>query len=162
MPIALNEKIPAFSVETIDFKGEIKTFTPESVAGKILVLYFYPRDLTSGCTKEAQDFSAKFADFQKANAFVLGVSRDTIARHKKFIEKENIPFPLAADPSEEVCNLFKVIQPKKMYGKEVRGIVRSTFLFDANGTLRHQWLKVKVPGHVDEVLKAVLELKNPR
>ncbi len=158
MPIILNEKIPYFSIETVDFKGNIETFTPELALNKIFVLYFYPRDLTSGCTKEAQDFAAKFADFQKANAFVLGISRDTIARHKKFIEKENLPFPLAADPNEEVCNLFGVIQPKKMYGKDVRGIVRSTFLFDENGVLRQQWLKVKIPNHVDEVLQAVLEL----
>ena len=153
------KKIPAFSLETIDFSGKIESFTPESAAGKTPVLYFYPRDLTSGCTKEAQDFSAKYAEFQKVGAVVLGVSSDTIARHKKFIEKENIPFALGADPDEIVCNLFGVIQPKIMYGKSVRGIVRSTFLFDGNGILVREWLKVKVPGHVDEVLNAVLELK---
>lgn len=125
--------------------------------GKPLVLYFYPKDDTAGCTKEAQDFSALAADFQTAGTAVLGVSKDTVAKHAKFTAKYGLTVPLASDEAE-VIEAFGAWMPKVLYGREYMGIDRSTWLFDASGKLAKIWRKVKVPGHAEQVLAAVKEL----
>ncbi|WP_010183831.1 peroxiredoxin [Sphingomonas sp. PAMC 26605] len=124
-------------------------------AGRILVLYFYPKDDTSGCTREAQDFSAQQAAFAALGADVLGVSRDTPAKHQKFIAKYDLSVPLASDEDAVVLDAFGVWVEKQLYGKSYMGIERATFLFDANGVLMRAWRKVRVPGHVAEVLEVV-------
>ena len=126
----------------------------KDAAGKKLVIYFYPKDMTSGCTRESQDFRDLSAEFRKAGTAIVGVSRDSVASHEKFTTKEKLPFPLLSDPNEELCKLFDVIKEKSLYGKKYMGIERSTFLLDAKGVLRHEWRKVKVPGHAEEVLEA--------
>lgn len=126
--------------------------------GKHVVLYFYPRDATPGCTIEGRDFRDAIGKFRAAKAVVLGVSRDSVASHEKFRDKECFPFDLLSDEDEKLCAQFDVIRDKNMYGKKVRGIERSTFLIDADGVLRREWRKVKVEGHVAEVLEAVKEL----
>lgn len=123
--------------------------------GKPLVLYFYPRDDTSGCTLEAQDFSGLLPQFRALGAEVLGVSRDTPAKHRKFIDKYDLAVPLASDDADLAVQAFGVWVEKTMYGKTSMGIERATFLFDAAGTLVRQWRKVRVPGHAAEVLEAV-------
>lgn len=124
-------------------------------AGRIFLLYFYPKDDTSGCTREAQDFSAHRADFDSLGADVLGVSRDTPAKHQKFIAKYDLAVPLASDEDAVVLAAFGVWVEKQMYGKTYMGIERATFLFDATGVLVRSWRKVRVSGHVAEVLDAV-------
>lgn len=126
--------------------------------GSHVVLYFYPRDNTPGCTLEGQGFRDQHAKFKRLNTVILGISRDGLTAHEKFKEKQNFPFDLLSDTDERVCRLFDVIKEKNMYGKKVMGIERSTFLIDAAGVLRTEWRKVKVPGHVDEVLAAVKAL----
>lgn len=142
-------------------------FEAESTAGLVrlsdtrghkLVLYFYPKDNTPGCTTETEDFRNNHRAFQQAGCFVAGVSRDSLKSHERFSEKLNLPFPLIADPDEEVCRLFDVMRQKQMYGKTVRGIERSTFLIDQQGKIVKTWRGVKVPGHVQEVLAAVKAL----
>ena len=130
----------------------------KDLRGKNVVLYFYPKDATPGCTTEGRDFSALHAKFRRQNAVILGVSRDTVASHEKFKEKQGFPFELISDPDEKLCNKFDVIKEKNMYGRKVLGIERSTFLIDAEGKLRREWRKVKVKGHAEEVLGAVKEL----
>ena len=123
--------------------------------GQPLVLYFYPRDNTPGCTQQGEDFRDHYADFKRLGCAVLGASRDTLASHEKFAAKFDFPFALIADPDESLCERFEVMKDKNMYGKQVRGIERSTFLYDASGKLVNSWRKVKVPGHVEMVLEAV-------
>ncbi len=130
----------------------------EEFAGKPLVLYFYPRDNTPGCTKQGQGFRDLYDQFQEHGCQIVGVSRDKLATHQKFADKHEFPFPLIADPDETLCRQFDVIKEKNMYGKKVMGIERSTFLFDADGKLVREWRKVRVPGHVEEVLEAVRQL----
>ena len=130
----------------------------DSLKGSNVVLYFYPRDATPGCTTESQNFRDAIKAFQSANTAILGVSQDTIASHEKFKLKQSMPFELLSDEEGSVCRAYDVIKMKKMYGKEFEGVVRSTFLIDAKGVLRQSWLKVKVPGHVDEVLAAAQAL----
>lgn len=142
-------KLPATGDQTIDLK---------SLRGSKVVLYFYPRDNTPGCTTESNDFAANHAKFKRAGAVVLGISRDTIASHEKFKAKFNFPFDLLSDEDEKACAIFDVIKEKNMYGKKVMGIERSTFLIDEQGKLRQEWRKVKVKGHVEEVLQAVKDL----
>ncbi len=149
----------SFSIQTVDLKGNIQTFSFPNSSGNFLILYFYPRDLTSGCTQEARDFAAKYPDFQNANTQILGVSRDSLKRHQKFIETENLPFPLGADEEENLCQLFGVMKNKTLYGKPVRGIERSTFLFSPSGVLLKEWRKVKVPGHAEEVWQTLLNVQ---
>jgi peroxiredoxin Q/BCP len=136
----------------------------ESTAGAIalrdlrnqfVVVYFYPKDSTPGCTKEAQDFRDRAAAFKKANAVVLGVSRDSLASHEKFIAKQSLAFTLVSDPDEIWCKAFDVIHEKTLYGRKFIGVVRSTFLIGPDGRLLHEWRNVKVPGHADVVLEAV-------
>jgi len=134
------------------------TWSLKEASGKKLVIYFYPRDLTSGCTREAQDFRDLHAAFRKAGVQVVGVSRDPVASHDKFAARESLPFPLLADLDEKVCKLFDVIKQKSMYGRKYRGVERSTFLLDGSGRLRQEWRKVKVPGHAEEVLEAAQRL----
>jgi len=153
MTVALNKKVPNFSAAATG--GE---FNLAALAGKTLVLYFYPKDNTPGCTTEAQQFSALNNDFANANAIIVGVSRDSLKSHDNFIAKQQIPYSLISDPDETVCELFGVMKLKNMYGKQVRGIERSTFVVDAQGKLVQEWRGVKVPGHADEVLAFVQSL----
>jgi thioredoxin-dependent peroxiredoxin len=136
----------------------------ESTAGPIalrdlrnqfVVVYFYPKDNTPGCIKEAQDFRDRAAAFKKANAVVLGVSRDSLASHEKFIAKQSLAFALVSDPDEIWCKAFDVIHEKTLYGRKFIGVVRSTFLIGPDGRLLREWRNVKVPGHADVVLEAV-------
>jgi peroxiredoxin Q/BCP len=133
-------------------------FSPADTAGKTLVLYFYPKDMTSGCSVEARDFRDLHDKFRRAGALVVGVSRDSIKSHDKFRDKESLPFQLLSDADEKLCRLFDVIREKSLYGRKFLGIERSTFLIDGNGVLRREWRKVKVAGHAQEVLDAVREL----
>jgi len=126
-------------------------------AGRWLVLYFYPKDMTPGCTTQSRDFSAQLTDFKRLNAEIVGVSRDSVSSHEKFRIKEGLTFTLLSDVEEALCSAFEVIKMKNMYGKQVRGIERSTFLIDPDSVLRREWRKVKVPGHVDEVLETLRE-----
>ena len=130
----------------------------KDAAGKKLVIYFYPKDMTAGCTRESQDFRDLTAAFRKADTQIVGISRDSVTSHQKFTEKEKLPFPLLSDSDEKVCKLFDVIQEKSLYGRKYLGIERSTFLLDSKGVLRHEWRKVKVPGHAEEVLEAAKSL----
>ena len=147
------EKAPQFSLETSE---GIKTLS--DYAGGALVLYFYPKDMTSGCTKQAQGFRDLKAAFAAAGAQILGVSKDSLKRHDKFVEKEELNFLLGSDENGHVCEDYGVWKEKSMYGKTYMGIERSTFLIDAQGNLAREWRKVKVPGHVEEVLEAVKSL----
>ena len=153
MTVELNKKVPNFSAPATG--GDFKL---SALAGKTLVLYFYPKDSTPGCTTEAQQFSALNDDFAKANAVIVGVSRDSIKSHDNFIAKQNIPYSLISDADETICELFGVMKLKNMYGKQVRGIERSTFVIDAKGKLVQEWRGVKVPGHAAEVLAFVQSL----
>ena len=153
MPIAVDQPVPDFSAPATG--GDI---TLSGLRGKKLVLYFYPKDNTPGCTTEGLQFRDLYPKFQEAGAEIIGVSRDSLRSHENFKAKLELPFPLISDADEALCALFGVIKMKKMYGKEVRGIERSTFLIDAEGVLRREWRGVKVPGHVDETLEAVQAL----
>jgi peroxiredoxin Q/BCP len=154
--IALGKKVPDFRLPATGGR-EIRL---ADLKGSNVVLYFYPKDSTPGCTLEGQGFRDQHARFRRQDTVVLGVSRDSLAAHEKFKEKQNFPFELLSDADETVCRLFDVIKEKNMYGRKVMGIERSTFLIDAAGVLRAEWRKVKVPGHVDEVLAAVKNLGN--
>ncbi|MCD8514227.1 MAG: peroxiredoxin [Nitrincola sp.] len=126
--------------------------------GRNLVIYFYPKDSTPGCTTEGQDFRDLYSEFQAAETEIFGVSRDSLRSHENFRTKQSFPFQLISDPEEELCKLFDVIKLKKLYGKEYMGIDRSTFLIDKEGILRHEWRQVKVKGHAAEVLDTVKQL----
>lgn len=134
------------------------TVTLSELKGSNVVIYFYPKDSTPGCTTEGQDFRDLYKEFQDANTIIFGVSRDSMRAHENFKAKQSFPFELISDPDETLCKLFDVIKLKKLYGKEHMGIERSTFLIDAEGVLRKEWRKVKVKGHVAEVLEAVQSL----
>jgi peroxiredoxin Q/BCP len=144
-----NFSLPATGEQTISLK---------SLKGQNVVLYFYPKDSTPGCTREGQDFRDNLAKFKRQDTVILGVSRDSIRSHENFKEKQKFKFDLLSDADEKLCKQFDVIKMKNMYGKKVRGIERSTFLIDKAGKLRQEWRKVKVDGHVDEVLTAVKAL----
>ena len=140
-----------------DFKAEAtgdKTISLKELRGSNVVIYFYPKDATPGCTQEGQDFRDLHKSFTKANTVILGVSKDSIASHEKFKEKQGFPFDLLSDSEEKLCKKFDVIKEKNMYGKKYMGIERSTFLIDADGKLREEWRKVKVKGHAEAVLEA--------
>ena len=148
--VELNKKVPAFRCSvTPDTKLRLS-----ELQGKKVVLYFYPKDNTPGCTTEGQDFRDRYNKFKRAGAVVFGISRDSLASHQKFKQKHKFPFELISDESEELCSLFDVIKMINMYGKKVRGIERSTFLLDEKGKLKKEWRKIRVKGHVDEVLEA--------
>ncbi len=153
---------PAIGHEAPDFSAPATlepAFTLTSHRGRWLVLYFYPKDDTPGCTTESAAFRDAHADLSAAGCDVAGVSRDTLASHRRFREKLGLPFDLISDTDETVCGLYGVMRLKNMYGKQVRGIERSTFLIDADGVLRHEWRGVKVPGHVDEVLATLRQIQ---
>jgi peroxiredoxin Q/BCP len=133
-------------------------WSSKTAAGRKLVIYFYPKDMTSGCTRESQDFRDLYSAFRKAGVDVVGVSRDSVKSHDKFTEKEKLPFPLLSDEDEKLCKQFDVIHEKSLYGRKYLGIERSTFLLDGTGILRREWRKVKVPGHAEEVLEAAKSL----
>ncbi len=152
--VSIDKKVPAFELPAT---GE-QTLKLADFKGKKLVIYFYPKDSTPGCTTEGQDFRDDYNKFKRANTVVLGVSRDSIKSHENFKAKQEFPFDLLSDKEETLCTLFDVIKEKNMYGKKVMGIERSTFLLDEKGVLRQEWRKVKVAGHVDEVLAAVKAL----
>ena len=123
--------------------------------GQYVVLYFYPKDATPGCTTEGQDFRDAYPQFQALNTQIFGISRDSLKSHENFKTKQNFPFELISDPEEQLCQLFDVIKMKSMYGKQVRGIERSTFIIDPQGKLAHEWRKVSVKGHVEEVINSI-------
>jgi peroxiredoxin Q/BCP len=135
-----------------------KTVKLSDLKGQQVVIYFYPKDSTPGCTTEGQGFRDQYAEFQAANTQVFGISRDGIKSHENFKAKQSFPFELISDKDEAVCQLFDVIKLKKLYGKEYMGVDRSTFLIDKDGILRQEWRGVKVPGHVDAVLAAAQAL----
>ncbi|MGA9851724.1 MAG: peroxiredoxin [Gammaproteobacteria bacterium] len=142
-------ELPATGGKTVKFSG---------FKGHNLVLYFYPKDNTTGCSLEAQDFRDHQGKFKKLNTVITGVSRDSLKSHENFREKFDLKFDLLSDEQEKLCKLFDVMKEKNMYGRKVYGIERSTFLIDAGGVLRREWRKVSVKGHVDEVLDAVKTL----
>jgi peroxiredoxin Q/BCP len=153
MTVEIGSVVPDFSAAST--AGE---FRLSDARGSALLIYFYPKDNTSGCTAESQDFAAAYRKFAQHRTRIIGVSRDSIKSHLGFKQKLNLPFELVSDPDEHLCDLFEVIKNKTMYGRPVRGIERSTFLLDAAGVLRHQWRGVKVPGHVEQTLDAVRSL----
>jgi len=136
-----------------------KTMQLKELRGQNVVIYFYPKDNTSGCTLEGQDFRDLHTRFKRQNTVILGVSRDSLASHEKFRDKQKFPFDLISDPDEKLCKHFDVIHEKTLYGRKSMGVVRSTFLIGANGKLCSEWRKVKVKGHAAEVLDAVKTLK---
>ena len=154
--VSIGKKVPQFSVPAT---GD-KTIKLSDLKGKNIVIYFYPKDSTPGCTLEGQDFRDNIRKFSSRNTVILGVSRDKLASHEKFKTAQKFPFDLLSDEDEKLCYLFGVIKEKNMYGRKVIGIERSTFLIDETGKLRNEWRGVKVKGHVDEVLEAVKALKN--
>jgi len=153
-PTVVNKTIPPFSAA---MTGN-QTFNLSDYKGKNIILYFYPKDNTPGCTAESMEFRDKYAQFQQANTEIFGLSRDSIRSHEGFKEKLGMPFQLISDPDEAICTLFNVIKMKNMYGKQVRGIERSTFVIDATGKVVKEWRGVKVSGHVDAVLEVVKDL----
>ncbi len=148
MPVAVGRKVPDFKVPATG--GEIRL---SALKGRKVVLYFYPKDNTPGCTTQGGDFRDRHDAFSQAGAVVLGVSRDSLKSHEGFKGKHEFPFELISDADEALCTQFDVIRLKNMYGKQVRGIERSTFVIGADGKLLREWRGVRVPGHVDEVLE---------
>jgi thioredoxin-dependent peroxiredoxin len=151
--IEIGKKAPLFSLEGTHGKWSL-----EDAQGSAVVLYFYPRDNTSGCTQEGLDFSALQPQFKKAKSLIFGISPDSVASHEKFKQKMSFVFELLSDPDQRVCKLYGVIQEKSMYGRKYMGVERSTFLIDAAGVLRHAWRKVKVKDHAEAVLAAAKSL----
>jgi thioredoxin-dependent peroxiredoxin len=151
--IQVGKKAPQFTLE-----GTAGSWSLSDAAGSAVVIYFYPRDNTPGCTQQGADFAAAYSQFKKAKAAICGISADVIESHEKFKRKMAFPFELLSDPDKKVCKLYDVIQEKSMYGKKFLGIERSTFLIDGKGLLRQVWRKVKVNGHAAQVLAAVKAL----
>ena len=154
--ISIGDNAPQFTLST-NVGGQ---FSLADAAGKYLVLYFYPKDDTPGCTKEAIGFSEERAAFEAQNAMVVGVSRDTVKKHNKFISKYDLRIPLISDEDGSLCEAFGTWVEKSMYGKTYMGIERTTFLISPDGTVRHIWRKVKVAGHVEEVLRQLQALNS--
>lgn len=148
MAVALDQPVADFEAQATSGKA----VSLSGLKGRQLVIYFYPKDSTPGCTTEGQGFRDQYAAFQAANTEVFGVSRDGLKSHENFKAKQGFPFELISDKDEALCQLFDVIKLKKLYGKEYMGVDRSTFLIDSEGVLRKEWRGVKVPGHVDAVL----------
>ncbi len=151
--VTIGKKAPQFTLD-----GTGGTWASADALGAPLVLYFYPRDNTPGCTKEGQDFAAAHPAFRKCKATILGISPDSVESHHKFRKKMGFPFDLLSDPSRRVCTLYDVIKEKSLYGKKFLGVERSTFLIDDKGVLRAEWRKVRVDGHAESVLAAVKAL----
>ncbi len=152
--VAIGKKVKNFKLPAT---GD-KNISLADLKGKNVVIYFYPKDSTPGCTREGQDFRDNIRKFRARNTVILGVSRDSLKSHENFKEKQSFNFDLLSDADEKLCTQFDVIKEKNMYGKKVMGIERSTFLLDEKGVLRNEWRKVKVDGHVEEVLEAVKSL----
>lgn len=152
----LNEGDPVPDVKLSGLEGQ--SVSPADFKGQKLVIYFYPKDDTSGCTREAQDFTALAEEFEKAGTWVLGVSKDDAKKHRKFIDKYELKVPLATDLDGSVCEAFGTWVEKSLYGRKYMGIDRATFLVDRDGVVKRIWRKVKVPGHADQVLAAAREL----
>lgn len=152
--VTIDQKVPSFTAQAT---SEV-TISSDELIGKNVIIYFYPKDSTPGCTTEGQNFRDAISEFEAENTVIFGVSRDSLRAHENFKAKQSFPFELISDPEEELCKLFDVIKLKKNYGREYMGIERSTFLIDAEGILRTEWRGVKVKGHVDEVLAAVKAL----
>jgi thioredoxin-dependent peroxiredoxin len=157
MSVSMGKKVSHFELAcTQDLASAAPSrFTLSKRPAKTLILYFYPKDNTPGCSNQASDFRDLYPAFVKASCEIFGVSRDSLKSHESFRQKFSLPFQLLSDPDETVCELFGVMKLKNMYGKQVRGIERSTFILDASGKLLHEWRGVKVPGHVAEVLKFI-------
>ncbi len=151
--VELGKKVPAWTAESSQGTISLADF-----AGKRVVLYFYPKDSTPGCTTQAQGFRDFIEDFKAANTVIIGVSSDSLKSHQNFITKQELPFTLISDPEEALCEMFGVMKMKNMYGKQVRGIERSTFLINEEGVLIQEWRGLKVPGHVEKVLETVKAL----
>ncbi len=153
MTIAINSIVPTITGQTKE-----GLFNFDTLRGKNIVLYFYPKDSTPGCTIESKSFRDHYKEFQENNTEIVGVSRDNIKSHCKFIDNHQLNFPLISDEDESICKLFGVLKQKSMFGKKYMGIERSTFLIDKNGVLRYEWRDVSIMGHVKTVLKTVSEL----
>jgi len=156
MAVELDKPVADFQVQATSDQ----VVSLSALKGQQVVIYFYPKDSTPGCTTEGQGFRDQFADFKAANTLVFGASRDGLKSHENFKAKQAFPFELISDKDEALCQLFDVIKLKKLYGKEYMGVDRSTFLIDKNGVLRKEWRGVKVPGHVAAVLEAAQALNN--
>lgn len=154
MSVKINTKVKKFKVSATS-ELEINSI---DLIGKNVVLYFYPKDNTPGCTKEGEDFRDLYKEFKKLKTEIYGISRDSLKSHEGFKTKYKYPFELISDPDEKLCNLFDVIKEKNMYGKKYMGIERSTFLINKDGKLSAEWRKVKVNGHAIEVLEAVKKI----
>ncbi len=152
--VSVGKKVPDFTLPATGGQD----ISLSDYKGKNVVVYFYPRDSTPGCTTEGQDFRDQINTFKRRKTVILGISRDSITSHENFKAKQDFPFELLSDADEKICSLFDVIKEKNMYGRKVMGIERSTFLIDGDGKLKKEWRKVKVNGHVDEVLDAIGEL----
>lgn len=152
--VQLGQPVPDFDLPST---GD-KTFRLSEHKGNNVLVYFYPKDNTPGCTLEGQNFRDDIAFFNDNNTVIVGISRDSLRKHENFKAKQSFPFELLSDEDETVCKLFDVIKLKKLYGREYMGIDRSTFLIDTNGVLRNEWHKVKVKQHLDDVKQAILEL----
>lgn len=149
--VNVSETVPNFAFNaTNNITAHLNDFK-----GKTVILYFYPKDATPGCTTEGQEFRDAYSQFKDLNTEIFGISRDSLKSHENFKAKQNFPFELISDNEEQLCQLFDVIKMKSMYGKQVRGIERSTFIIDGNGQLKHEWRKVSVKGHVEEVLNTL-------
>lgn len=153
MTVKVGEKAPDFTLKNQD--GEEVSLS--QYKGKNIVLYFYPKDMTPGCTTQACDFRDNYSEFDELNTVILGISPDPIERHQKFIDKHDLPFPLLADTEHEVAELYDVWKLKKMFGREYYGIERSTFIIDAEGIVREVWRRVRVKGHIEKTLQFVKE-----
>ena len=151
----LNKKVPNFEQEATNDK----TVSSSNIKGKNTVLFFYPKDNTPGCTLEGQDFRDSYPEFQNLNTEIYGISRESIKSHENFKNKQSFPFELISDPDELMCKAFDVMKLKSMYGREYMGIERSTFLVNAEGVIVCEWRKVKVKGHVEEVLEKVKSIQ---
>jgi peroxiredoxin Q/BCP len=152
--LVINKPTPNFSLPATS--GKLINLI--NLKGKNVILYFYPKDCTSGCTQEGKDFAENYKKFSSLNTVILGVSRDSLKLHEKFKSEQQFPFDLLSDADEELSKLYGVLKEKLMYGKKTRGIERSTFLIDKQGILRREWRNVKVPGHVEAVLQSIGEL----
>lgn len=152
--LEIGNNAPSFKISATSNKN----ISLSDYKGKKIVLFFYPKDNTPGCTEENKDFRDNIKNFEKLDTIVIGISRDKLKTHENFKNKHELPFELLADEDEAVCNLFGVMKHKKMFGKEVKGIERSTFIIDESGKIAHVWRKVKVPGHVAEVLEKIKSL----
>jgi peroxiredoxin Q/BCP len=152
--VAMDRRVPAFALPATGGR----TWKLADAAGKPLVVYFYPKDATSGCTQEGEAFRDLYARFRQADVQIVGISPDSVASHEKFKAKYSFPFELLSDEDRAACELFGVWKEKSLYGRKYMGVERSTFLLDAKGVLRREWRKVKVRGHADEVLAAATAL----